>query len=648
VAGVGGTSQFDMLDRVPVGAIALDEQLRVVFWNRTIEDWTGISRSVAVGNALEARFPAFKAPGLRQRLLQVIETGATAVLSAQLHPSLFSIDGSLTPPISVSTLVTPVPVGGENVWPLALMTLQNVSELRRQIEAQKRQRDLARSNEAITAALFDYAPDGILTMDAAGIVKSFNRAAAEMFATTTADVVGQSFRTLVPSAWNEQTSSAAPAQALVGSGRDIDACRKDGSIFPIRLSVSRVELPDASNVFVAVFHDLTSEKQLEGDLRSAREEALGAARQKSEFLATMSHEIRTPLNGVLGVLQLLAADGLSPEKTGLVNTGRQCAESLLAIIDDILDLSKLDAADVVLSEDVVDPLALVKMASGILMPRLDEKNLTLSHEIDEDVPAAIFGDLRRLRQVVWNLVSNAVKFTEHGGITTKISLTKSPPESGEPDFIKISVSDTGIGFPNASRARLFQVFSQIDASATRRHGGTGLGLVICKRFVVAMGGQIDCESEPGKGSTFWFTLPCRVADACPLVAPALSSTRPLKHQLRVLLAEDNRVNQMVALKMLQRLGAVVDVAGTGRAAIDLVAKQPYDIVLMDVHMPEMDGLEATAIIRELPSQMNLPIIALTASVLPEEQKRCADSGMNDFLAKPLDLAALEQTLRKWT
>ncbi|HEU4368359.1 MAG TPA: ATP-binding protein [Methylomirabilota bacterium] len=372
----------------------------------------------------------------------------------------------------------------------------------------------------------------------------------------------------------------------------------------------------------------------------ARDAAETAARTKASFLAVMSHEIRTPMNGILGMTHLLLGTPLAADQRRYAETIRDSGDALLTILNDVLDFSKMEAGRLELAEVDFDLQRVVASVAALMGPRAREKGLALQAAPAADVPRALRGDAGRLRQVLLNLVGNAIKFTEAGGVW--LSIDRLGGAAARPT-LRFAVTDTGPGIAAEAQRRLFQEFSQLDPGAMQRFGGTGLGLAISKSIVAAMGGEIGVDSTPDRGSTFWFvvTLPVAAGDVAAEQGPAPVRVAPL----RILVAEDNRVNQQVAAGLLQRHGHAVDVVGDGRAAVEAVRAGAYDVVLMDVHMPEMDGLEATRQIRLLPSSKHtIPIIALSASALPEETEACTAAGMDGYLAKPIDPAALAQIL----
>jgi signal transduction histidine kinase/CheY-like chemotaxis protein len=405
-----------------------------------------------------------------------------------------------------------------------------------------------------------------------------------------------------------------------------------------------------------------AEAKQQAEVQAQRAEA--ASKAKSDFLAMMSHEIRTPMNGVLGFANLLLETPLSAEQRDFVLTVQRSGDALLTIINDVLDYSKIEAGRMTVEQIDFDLHQVCEEVRKISQTAVAERGLVMTLSFDPDLPRFIKGDPVRLRQILLNLAGNAVKFTERGAVGIAVARSDAAQ-------LKISVTDSGIGITDEQMDRLFRRFTQADSSTTRRYGGTGLGLAISRTLVELMGGTIGVHSEKNKGSTFWFTLPLNAAQqppaevpllveeaAPPAAAPAAavrtaaatSSSEAGSGEGRVLLVEDNFVNQRVAVYMLAKLGHQVAVARHGREAIDMLGQSRYDLVLMDCQMPEMDGFEATRIIRDPASGVldhEVPVVAMTANAFPEDRARAIACGMNDFLAKPVDRLMLASMLAKW-
>jgi PAS domain S-box-containing protein len=413
--------------------------------------------------------------------------------------------------------------------------------------------------------------------------------------------------------------------------------------------------------FFVLASDITTSKRTQADLQTLNEELVAArdlaedaAQAKAAFLANMSHEIRTPMNVIIGLTHLMLRDVHEPVTADRLAKVGDAAMHLLDIINDILDLSKIDAGKLVLAPVDFSVDALLARASALVTDGARRKGLALT--VDRgDLPQTLRGDALRLSQVLVNLLSNAVKFTSRGSVMLRCDVLS---QSGSDCTIRFSVRDTGVGISAEAQERLFSPFEQADGSTTRRFGGTGLGLSIARELAQLMGGAIGVESEPGRGSMFWFTARLQQTGARQQVAPSphdtVMASRNVEDAIkerhgaaRVLIADDNRINQELATELLRLVDLQVEVADNGRIAVDMARRGAYDLILMDMQMPEMDGLEATRLIRQVPALDSTPIVAMTASAFGADRDACLAAGMNDHLGKPVNPATLYEKMLRW-
>jgi PAS domain S-box-containing protein len=513
------------------------------------------------------------------------------------------------------------------------------------------ERKEAESQVIFQASLLDQVRNAVIATDLEGRIIYWNHFSEELYLWKADEVLGKSIaQTIVPEGLLSLIKGVIEDIMRYGYREtELIVQRKDGSLFPASYVFNLLkDQLGRSMGFVGVSIDLTERKKVEQDLRLAKERAESATKAKSVFLANMSHEIRTPMNAVIGLTGILLNTNIDSEQRDYIETIRSSGDALLAVISDILDFSKIEGGMLDLENEPFDLQQCLDASVNMVSSAVAEKGLKLSSKIDPTVPRRLLGDLTRLKQILVNLLGNAVKFTETGNISVSVS---SLPKD-EKYEIMFAVKDTGIGISNDRMSRLFQSFSQVDASTTRKYGGTGLGLAISRNLAELMGGRIWAESESGKGSVFYFTISAKASsDLSPaelqgeFFLPALGQEHVAKKHLCILLAEDNAVNQKVATRMLERLGYRADIAANGKEVLGALQSHPYDVVLMDVQMPEMDGLEATKCIRCMSGRQPY-IIAMTAHAMKGDREECLEAGMNDYVSKPVRIEDLQAAIKR--
>jgi PAS domain S-box-containing protein len=510
------------------------------------------------------------------------------------------------------------------------------------MSAQKWQESLYRQRLSIIETTTDF----IATFDPEGNITYINPAGRKMLGFGPDDDLSYlNLSGLIPPSVIDRVMNEAIPMAFMHkswSGETALITRDGEEISVSQVVIAHFNSSGFPEYYSTTLRDITQAKRTEAELLQAKELAELAARAKSEFLATMSHEIRTPMNGVLGMAELLLDSALSGEQRQTVETLLQSGRALLVILNDILDYSKIEANRLELESlpfDLVDTLQAVKL---LMQQQAESKTLCLSLQLPPEPALWVYGDVTRVRQIILNLLSNAIKFTESGGITLALQFSR----DNEQLSVVLSINDTGIGIPADKLESLFEKFNQVDSSMARRFGGTGLGLAISRQLARMMGGDIECSSIEGVGSTFRLLLNLPAAQPPQRAAPAPAAASVASPaNLNVLVAEDNPVNQLVIRKLLEKLGVSCDVAENGQIAVEKAINGSYPIVFMDCQMPVMDGLEATRQLR-LQGYQGV-IIALTANAMEGDREMCLAAGMNDFLSKPISRDAVVQALQHW-
>src|SRR6201988_3305438 len=524
--------------------------------------------------------------------------------------------------------------------------------LTQEIQERKQIETALREREERYRDIFEHANDIIYTHDLEGNYASVNRAneaitgytVEESLKLNALQVIAPEYRELAKSMLLRKCAGEKTA------AYQIEVIAKDGRRVAVEIN-SRLNYQNGIPVGVqGIARDITDRKRAEEEIKQARDMALESARLKSDFLANMSHKIRTPMNGVIGMTGLLLDSDLTEEQREFAQTIRNSSEALLTIINDILDFSKIEAGKLPFETLDFNLKQTIDGTLDLLTEKARDKKISLVSHIETDVPKELRGDAGRVRQVLLNLIGNAVKFTDHGNVTVRI---RKESDSSAETVTRCEISDTGIGISEAAQSNLFQAFTQADGSTTRKYGGTGLGLAISKQLVGLMDGKIGVFSEPGKGSTFWFTArftkPTGEIHSITANRPSPTGSvlgEHLQNQL-ILLAEDNIVNQKVAVHQLQKLGYRADAVADGREAVEALQRIPYDLVLMDCQMPHMDGYEATAEIRRREgTKKHTVIVAMTANALAGDREKCLAAGMDDYISKPVSPEDLAKTLER--
>ncbi len=678
VANLTRRQLMDIIDFLPDATFVIDKNRKVIAWNRAIEEMTGVRKQDLIGKGDYAYAVPFY--GEQRPILVDLIYGDNPDTRSQYRyvekkgDTLFAESAA------------PFLLSGQRtyIWATASPLLDDEGELIGAIESirditeRKEAEDALENSEHRLADIINFLPDATFVIDGQGAVIAWNRAIEVMTGIAAREMLGKGHYEYSLPFYGKRRPML--ADLLLESNKvssdeydewgrkdwNIDnpyenlIRQEDGSLFreafmpnmrgcEAFLQGSATALYDSEgNVIGAIesVRNITESKKAQEALRKAKDEAEAAARAKSEFLANMSHEIRTPLNAIIGMTGILLDTPLQPDQRGCLETVRSSGDVLISVINNILDFSKIEEGKREIEEQPFELSKCIEEAMDLLTPIAAEKYIHIYYHIDATIPKRLLGDVTCISQVLINLLGNAIKFTDSGEVSVHVSGDRQ--ENGK---IKLffSVRDTGIGIPQDRMNSLFQSFSQVDMSTTRKYGGTGLGLAISKKLVQLMGGAIEVQSEIGKGSTFSFTI---LADAATPEQCLQMQEKPheidllhdIPEHLRLLIAEDNLVNQKVALLMLRKLGLRADVAANGKEVLQALERQDYDVVLMDVQMPEMDGFEATRAIRER-WKNGLPyIIAVTAHALEGDRKRCIEAGMDDYISKPVRLGDLAHVL----
>jgi len=522
--------------------------------------------------------------------------------------------------------------------------------IKQDISDRKEAEAALRDSEVRIRTLVNTAVDGIITANEQGVIQSFNPAAEKIFGYSQDEVMGRNLTTLMPSPYREEhpvylsNYLKTGKRKVIGKGREAVARRKDGTTFPMDLSVSEMHVGQ-QRVFTGIVRDVTQRKEFEKELLKAKEAAEKANQAKSEFLANMSHEIRTPMNSIMGFTDILLDEELSAEQRELLETIKKSSDRLLNLINEILDLSKIEAGSMELEKIPFDLESLVLEVCQLIRPVAGGKPIEIRCAIEAGPWDLVTGDPTRISQVLLNLLGNAVKFTEKGEVLTSVRLIE---EFDDHILVEISISDTGVGISEENLKSIFAAFTQADGTTTRKYGGTGLGLTISQRLIRLMGSEMTVESREGTGATFRFKIRLEkgktphLSDSAGPEATYEGLPVELKG-LEILLAEDDTANQKLEMLILEKMGHRVDLAINGVRALEMGKAGTYDIILMDIQMPEMGGIEATEKLRQ--AGVKTPIIAMTASVMQDDRKSFV-AGMDDYVAKPIRREVLREALKR--
>ncbi len=629
-----------MLDASPIGAIIWDKNVTPVAWNTAMVKAFGIEKNKDFMTYLHKLFPEIQPDGVPslQKMQEQLHKAFT-----EGHASGYwlgtSLDGTAVPTEATAVRTKH---NGEDMVVVFYRDMRDVEENIRK----------AQVAEQRTHAILDGVPLGINILNSRMELIDCNAEALRMARYSSKEhFLAIAMQSFPPIQANGQESSLFLQEKFteaVLNGKacfEIHAIDADGKEYPMGVTVVRSSIAD-EEIYIVYCHDLRDAKKMLKEIEMTREAAEQSAHAKSEFLANMSHEIRTPMNGILGLLHILSSTPLDAMQNDYVEKALFSTKELLRIINDILDFSKIEAGKLEMEKTPFTIHDVCSEMESLFGHAMRDKGLE-SHLHEGDYASTpILGDPLRLKQVLLNLLSNAIKFTGKGKVSLHITGTKH--QNNSLHFL-FKIQDTGIGLTQEQINHLFSAFSQADTSVTRKYGGTGLGLAICKSIVKMMQGDIWVESAIGQGSTFFFTALFELADEKNLEQATTTELihGEIKYSGHILLVEDNSINQIIAEELLQSVGYTIDIANNGQEALDMLDKKHYDIVLMDIQMPIMDGLTATKAIREKPQFAKLPIVAMSAHAMIGDREKSLKYGMNDHITKPISPNILYRTLNYW-
>jgi len=640
---------ISLIDSLPVHVIRKDRHGRFTFASRSFCDLVGKPLEEIRGKTDLELYDRQLAEKYRQDDLRVMES-RTKFEAVEAH------DPPTGRRIYVQVIKSPILDSKGNVSGVQILfwdvTAREMAEIElRQSETRKR-------------AIFEAAMDCIVFTDEAGKIVELNRAAEVTFGYLRQEVIGKDLTDVfVPPDLRDRHRQnlarymgAGELGSMLGRRLETAMIRKSGEQFPAELTTQPIPLPQGIAGFAVFVRDITVMKQAEAELVRAKEAAESANRAKGAFLAAMSHEIRTPMNAIIGMTELVLESNLDSEQRDYLQTVLESSNSLLSLLNDVLDFSKIESGKVDLEDIDFSLRQVVEDSVRSVLYGARQKKL-VSYDISPDTYDGFTGDPLRLRQVLVNLVSNAIKFTDQGSVCVGVQTVSTIENTA---VLRFEVTDTGIGIPADKCRKIFEEFEQADSSTKRRFGGTGLGLAICSRLVHLMQGEIGVDSVEGQGSTFYFTATLGLSSARPRAgetfvagASLLTAPGPPSGQtgapsgLRILLAEDSPVNQKLAIGLLSKRGHQVAVANNGKEAYEAFLRQPFDLILMDVQMPEMDGFETTSAIRAAERDSHVPIIAMTARVMKGDEQHCLEAGMDAYIAKPIRAQTLFELVNRY-